>query len=178
MTWHQVTHPTSASPLNVRNLLRTRPPAWLRPFLTLSTGLAIGGAHDHVVTTFRLGMPKPIGRHSSRTLLTWCTSNEGGLFTKFNGGFVVRTEPTGTTVTLAGEATGGEADRNQRALESLTQLIAAAASSYYDSGPATDAQIIDIVKDRGRADRQLMTGGRSHGDGTAARRQHRARHGG
>jgi hypothetical protein len=135
MTWHQVTQPTSASSRDVLALLGARPAAWLRPFLTLSIGLAAGGGQDEVVTTFRLGMPRKTSGGSGRARLTWHTRNHDELFTKFTGSFDVRSGVTGTSLSLKGQATGGDPIRNQQALESLTRLIAAAASTYYGVRP-------------------------------------------
>jgi len=134
-------HPTSASPKNVHNLLSTPAAGWLRPFLDLSIGLALGGDHEDVDTTFKLGTPRQIGVTASRASLTWCVFNTEELFEKFSGAFIVRSGRPGTTLTLSGTATGGEDTSNQRALRSLTQLVAAAASSYYDAKPASAIQL-------------------------------------
>lgn len=97
--------------------LDRRPAGWLRPFLVLA---AQTGADDHHRPWFRLGAAE-----DHRARLRWHPGGPEALFESFDGWLSLAPISGGCRLELAGRWDGGDAERADRALTTLLDLLAA-----------------------------------------------------
>jgi hypothetical protein len=118
-------------------LLSARPHTWLRAFLSLASCDAAG--HPRATAAgeqawYRVGGPAPIAPDRVSLSFLWWPHLGVGLFTQFNGRFVVRPRPDGAILSIDGNAVGGTKTSNSAALRRLLELFAAAVSADHELG--------------------------------------------
>lgn len=116
-------------------LLTDRPPSWLRSFLRLATLHVPAAPVSARPVWFRVGAPTVDAHGATVMTFVWHPHAGNRVFERFHGRIVAGLAGTGgTSLTIEGDATGGEPADDVVVLSSLLDLLAAAVAAQVPEG--------------------------------------------